>query len=352
MIKVIIGCCVLFFISCNTSNKKGIDTDVIADQKLNEATEVSVATLQQDRFMQQIISNGKIEAINKTELRFKMSERLASIRVKNGQEVAKGQIIATLDNAMLKNQLDRAQINFDKANNKLKEEEIRYGFKTTKNDETKSKILHTIKIQSGYYETENTLKRANILYEQTVLKAPYKGIIANLESKIGNFITSGDVFCFVIAEHQLEVVFPVLETELEFIHKNQEVTITTFANQDKTYNGFITEINPLVDDNGLIQVKAKIAFLEASLFDGMNVKIILNRVVKDIVVIPKEALVLRSNKEVVFTLENGVAKWNYVAVKDENSKSYAIEKGLQLGDTIIISGNLNLSHNSKVKITQ
>ena len=77
-----------------------------------------------------------------------------------------------------------------------------------------------------------------------------------------------------------------------------------------------------------------------------------NKQVKNVIVVPKEALVLRSNKKVVFTLENGVAKWNYVTELHENSTHYAIKKGenLKRTDTIIVSGNMNLSHDAKVNV--
>ena len=92
-------------------------------------------------------------------------------------------------------------------------------------------------------------------YNQTLLKAPFSGIIANLESKTGDFITSGDVFCTIINQKQLEVVFSILESEIPFIEINQKITITSFVNNEQQYDGTITEINPLVNENGLVRVK-------------------------------------------------------------------------------------------------
>ncbi|MDG2436788.1 MAG: hypothetical protein P8L89_06775, partial [Polaribacter sp.] len=51
------------------------------------------------------------------------------------------------------------------------------------------------------------------------------------------------------------------------------------------------------------------------------------------------------------TVENGLAKWNYVELAGENNDSYAIKKGLKISDTLIVSGNLNLSHDAKVNAT-
>ena len=338
---------VVNFYSC----KKDIDP-ISINQKIenkNNGINVKTTIVQNIDFQKQIISNGNIEALDKSELRFKTIERLSSIKVKNGQRVSQGQTLAVLENAVLENQLNKAKIEFEKAKNQLQEEKINYGLSSSEeNKNIAPAILKTLKIKSGYFEAENALENAQLLYNQTFLRAPFSGVVANIKTKTGNYITSTDVFCTLIAHQQLEVVFSVLENELSFVKKNQAVTITSFVDKSKNYMGVVSEINPMVDENGLIQVKAKVNIPDNTLFDGMNVKVIINQPIHDVIVIPKEALVLRSNKEVVFTVKEGLAKWNYVEVLDENSSSYALKKGLKLGDTIIVSGNMNLSHDAIV----
>jgi len=52
---------------------------------------------------------------------------------------------------------------------------------------------------------------------------------------------------------------------------------------------------------------------------------------------------------VVFTLEDGKAIWNYVQTGLENANSYTItSETLKEGDEVIISGNINLAHESSV----
>lgn len=337
------------FFSCN-SPKEDKQDKVPSSSIRSEGTTVSVDVIIPIPFKKQIISNGNLEALQKTELRFKTSERIASIKVKNGQKVSKGQTLAVLDNAILANQLNKAKIEVDKAKNKLREEKINYGVAGTPNDAIDTKILKSIKIKSGFYEAENAFQNAQLLYNQTIIKAPFSGVIANIEVKTGNLITSADVFCTLINSQNLEVVFSVLENELNFIEVEQEVSIHPFTDTDSTYKGYISEINPLVDKNGLIQIKAKINIGGERLYDGTNVRVVAIKPLRDVVVVPKEALVLRSNREVVFTYENGVAKWNYVKILDENSTSYALKEGVKVGDTIIVSGNMNLAHDAIVKL--
>lgn len=340
------------FFNCNSPKEKDKDKQDIepTSNTYSEGINVSIDVIKFMPFKKQIISNGNIEALQKTELRFKTSERITSIKVKNGQIVNTGQTLAILDNAMLSNQVRKAKIDVDKAKSKLQEEKINYGVGKTADASIDANILKNIKIKSGLFEAENALENAQLLYDQTIIKAPFSGVVASVETKTGDFITSSDVFCTLINSKNLEVVFFVLENELQFLSKSQEVSIIPFADTAKKYVGNITEINPLVDENGLIQVKAKIKYNDNSLFDGMNVKVTTSKAMKDVIVVPKEALVLRSNREVVFTYQNGLAKWNYVKILDENSDSYALKEGVKVGDTIIVSGNMNLAHDARVTI--
>ena len=82
----------------------------------------------------------------------------------------------------------------------------------------------------------------------------------------------------------------------------------------------------------------------------MNVKVLLQRTLDKQLAIPKTALVLRTNRQVVFTLNNGKAYWNYVSTGLENSTSFVITEGLQEGDTIIYDGNINLAHDTPVEV--
>ena len=61
-------------------------------------------------------------------------------------------------------------------------------------------------------------------------------------------------------------------------------------------------------------------------------------------------MVLRSGKKVIFTFSKGKAKWNYVETVAENAGSYLVSKGLNPGDTVITTGNLNLAHDAGVEL--
>jgi glutamine synthetase type III len=141
----------------------------------------------------------------------------------------------------------------------------------------------------------------------------------------------------------------ILENELSLVHAGDRVIITPYAFTGNTTEGRITEINPLVDKNGMVRIKAQAGASKEKLYDGMNVKVRIQKMVSRQLVIPKEALVLRTNKKVVFTLKNGKALWNYIQTGMENSAGYVVTEGLNENDSVIYEGNINLAHESPVR---
>ena len=134
------------------------------------------------------------------------------------------------------------------------------------------------------------------------------------------------------------------------------MVITPYAGGG-AFEGSVSEINPLVDANGMVKVKAAVN-AGGKLFSGMNVKVSVRRSLGEQLVIPKTAVVLRSGKQVVFTLKEGKAMWNYVNTGLENAtecvvsdrSQKGIEDGLLEGDTVIVTGNLNLAHEAEVDV--
>ena len=96
---------------------------------------------------------------------------------------------------------------------------------------------------------------------------------------------------------------------------------------------------------------------DGQLLEGMNVKVLIQKDVAKQFIVPKASVVLRQNQEVLFTVKSGKTYWTYVQITNENSRQYTViphpdksSATLKQGDTIVVSGNLNLAHDSEVSI--
>lgn len=104
----------------------------------------------------------------------------------------------------------------------------------------------------------------------------------------------------------------------------------------------------------MVLVKLKIASARSPregkmLFPGMNCTATIKLPFEKTLVVPKESVVMRSGKAVVFTLEDGKAKWNYVTTGRDNGKEVEIKEGLQPNQKVITTNNLQLAHDALVK---
>jgi RND family efflux transporter MFP subunit len=339
----------LFFLSCS-SKKDTAEEGNVTTVLLDEVDEVRVIRLELTDFHDEQVANGVISARNKADLRFQLSENIAAIYVKNGDRVAKGQKIAMLDQFKLQIALSQAKDNWERAKLELQGVLIGQGF--TLNDSLKipAEVMQLAKVTSNYENSINQYALAEYNLNNSTLYAPFEGVVANLFSKVYNLPDGSQPFCTIIDNLRPEVDFKVLEKELPYLRMGDKIRVSPFSANDFSVEGQIVEINPSIDRNGMVMVKAHFNNPQNRLYDGMNVKILMQLSLGLHLVIPKEALVLRTNRKVVFTLKNERAQWVYVKTGLENSSSYVVTEGLNPGDSVIYEGNINLADQTPVKL--
>lgn len=73
-------------------------------------------------------------------------------------------------------------------------------------------------------------------------------------------------------------------------------------------------------------------------------------ILKNRLLVPKNALLVRDQRTLVFLAQNGLAKWQYVEVGDENWEYLEARSGISVGDTVIAGGHFTLAHDTKITI--
>ena len=350
--SVYIFCLAFALLTACSGSKKGEADEAGVETALPDTkNEVAVAILKIEPFNHELVSNGKVTARGAADLKFESGEVIAHIWVKNGDRVRKGQKLAELDKFKLDDLLAQAEYSLKKAELELQDVLIGQGYTSDDFSKVPPETMKLAKVKSGYDQSKAQYEMARYNMEHATLVAPFDGVVANLFAKPYNAANTSEVFCTVIDMQGMETDFTVLESELPLLKTGDKVVVSPYADSAKKLEGRVTEINPLVDDKGMVKVKARVNG-NAQLFSGMNVRVSVHRSLGNQLVIPKSAVVLRSGKQVVFTLTNGKqAKWNYIHTALENTDSYSVADGLAEGDTIIVSGNINLAHEAPVIAT-
>jgi RND family efflux transporter MFP subunit len=343
----------ILFISCTKPNSQ--EETTTASQATPNISQVAVVEAKMQPFALELLSNGRVLAQGRASLQFKMSGIIERIVVSNGQSVSAGALLAVLDNSAQQVAVEQAQVQLKEARLELNKLLIEYGGEDNDSSSVRPRIWEAVKTKSGYFRAQANLHSARLILDNTYLRAPYSGVVANLKTKAHNPTTMSEPFCLLLSRAAVLVEFSVLESELSVVQVGQEARVLPVALEGRSYAAVVSEVNPFVNEQGLVLVKARIQNPDKQLFEGMNARVIIEKQLGSQLVVPKEAVVERSGRKVVFCYEAesdtlGLAKWHYVTVLHENQQQLAIGEGLKAGEKVIVEGNMNLGHDARVRL--
>lgn len=337
------------------SNKKTDDAEaeMARGSYSGEKNKVTVVRLERRTFNKQLVCNGKLDAQGKATLQFAQQGTIERINYREGQTVAAGALVAVLDKSQAQQQLKQSQLAYDKALLQLSDRLLDYNLTIADTGSMPENQRRAVFINTGFSDAKLNLDDARRKLADCELRAPFAGKVIDLKGR--EHEPASGAFCTIIDDSRYQVRFSVLETEYPFIRVGQKVMITPFANAELNIEGNILAINPTVDKNGQISVTATVKG-EQGLIDGMNVKVVVEDTIADQLTVPKSAVVIRDGQEVLFKSSNGRSVWTYVKVVMSNSVEHIVEPNtergaeLNIGDSIIISGNLNLGDNVEIEV--
>lgn len=342
---------IIAIVSCSSKPQEAKE-DKVQTRLSEEQAQVKVVKLFKTAFARELLANGMVAASRKADLYFQTNEIVTNIFIKNGERVMKGQKIASLDLFKLNNALQQASDNLEKSKLELQNVLIGQGYTLKDSARVPKDVMRIAKTRSNFENSRIQHEMTAYNLKNAVLYAPFNGVVANLFNKEQNQSANGQPFCTILDNAAPEVIFQVLENELALISIGDKVVVSPFSVAGYDAVGKIVEINPVVDKNGMVRVKATVQSPTKKLYDGMNVNVRVQKIISNQLFIPKKALVLRSNRQVVFTLRDGKAQWNYVKTGLENSTGFIVTEGLNEGDVVICDGNINLAHDAPVIVVK
>lgn len=345
LIPILIG-------TCNPESLSNEESVIINREGMNKpAIAVSIQPVEFGDFPLKIISNGILRARQKVEIKSETLGRIVALNAMEGLFFEKGERILEVNDELKKFQLRQSQLALEEALIKKADLLIRYGGQAYEDSTVSTEKLLYINTLSGYKKAHEAMDKAKYELGKTSVYAPFNGVIANVGVRVDQQISVGQTICTLINPASLEVIFFLMEEQALSINKGQFLKIKPVS-VPHWIRGSITAINPMVNDQGLVQVFAQINSTKQRLWDGMKVKVVLEQPIANQIIIPKTAIVLRAGKPVVFTYESAtqLAKWNFISIAYENDVAAAIAEGLKPQDTIIYKGNLNLDHEVAVQI--
>ena len=299
-----------------------------------------------------------------------ISGQLMEVCITEGQQVKKGDVLFRIDSRDKQLELESAEANLLAA--EAQESSAKLEFESNKN-------LYEKKIVSKYVldNAENQYKqakasvaqyrasanRARVNLSYCTIEAPVDGVIGSVPVYAGDQVSPGTYLTLLSGNAKMYAEFSVNESILvertEEEARNPEKMLAllpdvsfAFKNGD-VYNqkGRITSITGTVDrTTGALTCKATFPNPHGVLYSGVQGTVVLPIDVKDVMVVPQNAIVKLQNKSLAYKVGADSCVTS-VIVKTANISSerdLVVTEGLEVGDVIVTVGANNLVENQRV----
>lgn len=305
--------------------------------------------------------NGTVSAWKTANIIPEASGRVGRILKKQGDKVAQGELLATLDMTQLELQQKQARAAVAVAQTAFQNARL--------NEERMKKMLEGKAISSMQYEnaklaldaadTQLKSARANLdLVDYTVrrsnMRAPFAGVIAAKNMEEGDMINPmmgmGQSILTLMDLSKVKVTVDAPAEEIEKIRLGQKCQVRISSREDEVFNGEVYSKNLAADPlSKTFKVEIKIDNPDTKIKAGVYADIAIEYVRKENALILPLSALLAGDKEVMVD-ENGVARKRAVTVGLRNGTRFEVLSGVAASDQVLIQGNYDLKDGAAIVV--
>lgn len=326
-------------------NKQVISEQAKLAQERNEVIPVKTAVIGRQDVRADFDASGVFMPFKELNLISDVQGRITQLYVDNGSSVAEGALILTVDNDLLKNQLDITQTNLKKAENDLSRLKnlVGDGGVTQQQVNDASIAVENLKAQIKGLEKQLSL---------TVVKAPIAGIVSNKMVEKGAFIGPGMPILAITNIRKLKFQASLREEEVIQVKLGQQVKLSADLYDQRQFTGRVSFIAVRADNTRRYMVEIELDNpSDAPLKGGMSGHAFFSTGQSvNVLSLPREAIVGSVRDARVYVVNNGVAQLRKVELGNIYGQFASIRSGLEDGETVVISGQINLEDGTKVTV--
>ncbi len=289
-----------------------------------------------------------------------VSGKIQRLCVKEGDKVAKGQLLFVIDQVPYRAALATALANERQAKAalataKLTYEENRellaqkvissYAYKTSEN------AYHTAQAQLSQAQAQVVDAKNNLSY--TEVCSPSNGVVGTLPYRVGALVgpSMQKPLTSVSDNSEMYVYFSMTEKQLlGFIRqygskdaalKSMPAVSLQLGDQSVyQHKGRVESISGVIDtQTGTVSLRAVFPNSERLLNSGGSGNVLIPSVMKDVIVIPQAATVQQQDKRIVYKVVDGKAVAQLIGVQQlQTGNEFVVTSGLKTGDEIVADG--------------
>lgn len=346
IITVIIIAAVLagiMFILNRNKAKNEADTATVAIQNASVAVRADTADFKDVNA--QYVTNGVFAPKQEVMLSAEVSGKVIRVLVEEGAYVKAGQTLAIIDGDKQHVNVSNAQATFNNAEAEVARFESAYATGGV----TKQQ-LDQVKLQLE--NAKNNLKSAQLSASDVNITASFAGVVNKRNIEPGSYVNPGQELFEVVNVATLKLKVKVDEKNIGFAKLGQSVKVGSPVLPDQSFNGTVTFVAPKADGSLNFPVELEIknnakqdlkAGMYGTAYFGSDEAV-------NALIIPRNAFVGSVSSNQVFVIEDGKAIAKQVVSGRSFGDNIEVVSGLDKGDVVVTSGQINLLNETPVEI--
>ena len=301
----------------------------------NQTLNINAEVLKYQSLTDKIMSTGSTLPDEEVDLAFESSGKVVAIYFTEGSHVKAGDLLAKINDKPLqaKDRVYRQRTLLEK-------------------DAVSQEAYEQVATEYEKLMADIELVKANIA--QTELRAPFDGIIGLRSVSEGAYVTSSSsVIAKLTKISPLKIEFSIPESYAAEVQDGTPILFRMEKNgMMQNYKATVYAVESKVDmATRTLKVRATYPNPGENILPGRYTSVeISKREIKDALAIPSEAVIPEMGKDIVYLYKNGVAEPQEITIGIRTESRVQVLQGLNVGDTLITSGVMQLRTGMKVPI--
>lgn len=349
LIYVIVAAILLgLFVYKITSNKEEQTAKVAEVAKQVDKINVNVITATRSNIDTDYSANGTFIPKQEMNQSADISGRVVNVLVKEGSRVGAGQVLATIKRDAIEVDMTQAQNNLQNAI--IDNQRYENAFKT--GGVTKQQVDNS---RLQLKNAQAAVRAQGVRVNDTSIRAGISGTVNKRMVEPGMVVTPGTPLFEIVNINSLKLSVLVDESQIGKIQMGQAVSINVNVLPNESFAGKITFIAPKSDASLNFPVEIEVSNngqLKAGMYGTALFKTNYGAETTNMLTIPSDAFVNGVSSGQIFIVDKGVAKMTKVTTGKVYGDKVQILSGLNGGEQVITSGQINLNNGSKVNIVK
>jgi len=310
------------------------------------ARNVRVLTLEKSDLDQFLTISGPVRALRGTDLAAEESGQVAEIAADKGTLVARDEGLIVLDRRMLAAELTSAR-----ANRELQEynvERMRELHKANSVSEIELREAET-----RLRDAEARAEIAEIRHDRAAIRAPFDGLVVERYVELGQLVAPTMRVARIVDPYVLVLETGITEREIPFVQAGKQTEVL-FDGLPGTHAGEVHWVGFEADpQTGKFPVEIYIPNPDRELRPGIvaHARILKERH-RDILAIPRDAVVQRGSGPIAYVADSGRAYERRLRLGPDQGLMVIVEQGLSPGERLIVRGQREVRDSSAVAIQE